>query len=211
VTQTQTAPLTDEMRQQIADQIAQIGIPDETTHLIVHRPDSDSAILLGLAGGQDEALIAAEDYATKVDGGEVTVVPIDQIRDLVTAGMAGDDQTVDEAAVDTPAEPPAADGIQAGPDPDTGRLFEVPRVQIDLDDNDPSVLKLAFSGSVELERADRTQAELFNRLRAGKTADLHLVGYVKSGPTKTHRRDRDGNVDAIVAQKAIVVTDIRLD
>lgn len=97
------------------------------------------------------------------------------------------------------------------PDPDSGKLFEVPRVRITFDDTDPTVLKLAFSGSIELDRSDPDQAKTFNQLTAGNVADLHLTGYVKSGPNNTHRRDSDGNVDAIVASKSVVITDIRLD
>jgi hypothetical protein len=108
-------------------------------------------------------------------------------------------------------EDPPADGTQSGPDAAKGKLFEVPRVGIIVDDSDPTVLKLAFSGSIELDRGEKDQAELFNSLMAGKAKSLHVDVFVKSGPANVHRRDSDGNVDAVVASKSLVITDIRAD
>lgn len=115
------------------------------------------------------------------------------------------------ALKDAPTGTTENDGIDYTGDPDTGQLVTLPRVAITIDDTDPTVLKVSFSGSIELERSDPDQTKKFNTLTAGNVADLHVVAYVKSGPTNVHRRDSDGNVDAIVASKSIVITDIRLD
>lgn len=105
--------------------------------------------------------------------------------------------------------PKGVDEIDMNPDPDTGQLLKVPRVKIVIDESDPTVLKLAFSGSVELDRA--TDADLFNKLSAGKNVSLQIDAFVKSGPALTHRRDSDGNVDAVVAQKSLLVHSITVD
>lgn len=105
--------------------------------------------------------------------------------------------------------PTGADEIDMNPDPDTGQLLKIPRIGIVIDDSDPTVLKLAFSGSVELDRT--TDAALFNKFVAGKNASLNVDVFVKSGPANTHRRDSEGNVDAVVAQKSLLVHSITID
>lgn len=113
------------------------------------------------------------------------------------------------AEAQTGADEDQIEGTQSGPDADKGQLFEVPRIAIVVDESDPTVLKLAFSGSVELDRAN--DAELFNKLTAGKNATLNVDVFVKSGPANTHRRDSEGNVDAVVAQKSLLVHSITID
>jgi hypothetical protein len=97
--------------------------------------------------------------------------------------------------------------VELEPDPDTGKLFEVPRVKVILDESDPNVLKLAFSGSYELDRDDAKQVERFNRLRAGSEAELVVTVHV-AGSKKTHRRDSEGEVDAVVETKALIVSEV---
>ena len=87
------------------------------------------------------------------------------------------------------------------------KLFEVPRVAVLVDETDPTVLKLAFSGSVELERGNAQQVEFYNGLGAGGEVSLRVVAHV-AGAKKVHRRDSDGYVDAIVETKTLVVTDV---
>jgi hypothetical protein len=65
-----------------------------------------------------------------------------------------------------------------GQDPDSGKLFEVPRIGIIVDDSDPTVLKIAFSGGLELDRANASDVEWYNRLRAGQPATLHVEAHV---------------------------------
>lgn len=88
-----------------------------------------------------------------------------------------------------------------------GKLFEVPRVAVIVDDTDPTLLKLAFSGSIEIERADTKWVEFYNQLKPGKTADLS-IGVFCAGPKTSHRRDSEGDVDAVVQTKSLIVTDI---
>lgn len=87
------------------------------------------------------------------------------------------------------------------------RLFEVPRVAVVIDESDPSVVKLAFSGSVELDRANAEQVAFYNRLRAGHDTEVVVSAHV-AGAKKVHRRDSEGDVDAVVETKSLVVTDV---
>jgi len=98
-------------------------------------------------------------------------------------------------------------GASAPEDPDVGKLFDVPRVGIVVDDSDPTVVKLAFSGSVELDRTDAKQVAFYNRLRAGESAVIDVTVHV-AGATMRHRRDSEGDVDAVVQTKSLVVSDV---
>ena len=91
-----------------------------------------------------------------------------------------------------------------GQDAEKGKLFEVPRVAVIVDETDPTVLKLSFSGSIELDRTDASDVELYNQLRAGQSAELHVTAHV-AGAKTTHRRDSEGDVDAVVQTKSLVV------
>lgn len=107
----------------------------------------------------------------------------------------------------TTERPLASNDTDLGEDPDKGKLFEVARVAVTLDDTDPTVLKLAFSGSIELERATASDVELYNRLTAGKNVDLEISAHV-AGAKTSHRRDSEGNVDAVVQTKSLIVHSI---
>ncbi len=96
------------------------------------------------------------------------------------------------------------DGIETGEDPDNGKLFEVPRVAVTIDEADPGVIKLAFSGSIELNRADPSDVAFYNSLKAGTDTDLNVQAFV-AGPKNAHRRDSEGNVDAVVQTKSLIV------
>ena len=100
-----------------------------------------------------------------------------------------------------------ADGTESGPDADKGKLFEVPRVKVIVDDSDPTVLKLAFAGSIELDRAKADDVKLYNDLKAGKPATLKVEAHV-AGAKTTHRRDSDGDVDAVVQTKSLTIHSI---
>ena len=101
-------------------------------------------------------------------------------------------------------------GTKSGEDPDVGKLFEVPRVKVAIDTADPTVIKLAFSGSIELDRGNAKQMEFYNGLKAGQEAVIDVTCHV-AGATMRHRRDSEGDVDAIVQTKSIVVSDVYLD
>jgi hypothetical protein len=102
---------------------------------------------------------------------------------------------------------PLAEGTSAGEDPDEGKLFEVPKAAVLIDESDPNVIKIAFSSGVELDRADTGDVEFYNALKAGSYRDLKVTVFC-AGPQNVHRRDSEGDVDAIVQTKALKVTDI---
>lgn len=97
-----------------------------------------------------------------------------------------------------------------GEDAEKGKLFEVPRVAVTVDEADPGVLKLAFSGQVELDRSKSDDVAFYNSLKAGKNADLNVQVFV-AGPKNSHRRDSDGNVDAVVQTKSLIVHSVEAD
>lgn len=103
-----------------------------------------------------------------------------------------------------------ADGTESGEDVDVGKLFDVPRVKVVVDRSDPTVLKLAWSGSIELDRANAAQVGFYNDLVAGKSVELVAIVHV-AGSRKVHRRDSEGDVDAIVETKSLVVSDVHLE
>lgn len=102
-----------------------------------------------------------------------------------------------------------SEAVLEGQSPDTGRLFEVPRVTVLLDESDPTVLKLAFSGSYELDRDNATQVEHYNRLRAGQEVELVVTARV-AGTQKGHRLDSEGDLADIVESKRLVVSEVYL-
>lgn len=113
-----------------------------------------------------------------------------------------------EAGVNpTDQEETEVEGTETGPDPDVGKLFDVPRVGVIVDETDPTVIKLSFSGGIELNRANASDVQFFNKLKAGKTVSLEVEAHVAGGKT-THRRDSEGNVDAVVQTKSLLVHSI---
>ena len=101
----------------------------------------------------------------------------------------------------------AAEALAETPE---GKLFEVPRIAVLIDESDPGVIKIAFSGSVELDRTNGGDVDFYNSLKAGKDADLNVSVFV-AGPKNSHRRDSDGNVDAVVQTKSLIVHSVELD
>jgi hypothetical protein len=104
----------------------------------------------------------------------------------------------------------APDGTESGPDAESGKLFEVPRVKVDVDRADPTLLKIAWSGSVELDRGNGKQVGFYNDLKPGQSMELVVTIHV-AGARKVHRRDSEGDVDAIVETKSLVVSDVHLE
>lgn len=179
----------------IVDQLGDYTDHDEHPVIVVHKPEpSDDpnieASLLMRCLDKAEADIAAEDYAASVKG-EVVVVTLDELWA----------QYREITGHDAP--------IASGPGAETGKLFDVPRVGIVVDDSDPTMLKLAFGGSIELDRNEKARVEFYNDLKAGKPRTL-TIGVHVAGAKKTHRRDSEGDVDAIVETKSLVITDIHL-
>lgn len=91
---------------------------------------------------------------------------------------------------------------------DKGKLFELPAIEID--ESNPTQITVAFSGSVVLDRSQASDAKLYNDLKAGKLFSLTVDGLVK-GARKTHRRDNDGNIDAVAETKTLVIDSITVD
>jgi len=96
------------------------------------------------------------------------------------------------------------------PNPERGQLFEVPRIGVLMDDSDPTILKLAFTGSYELDRDNAAQVEAYNRLRAGQEALLSITVRV-AGANKHHRLDSEGDLADIVEAKRLVVAEVYFD
>lgn len=108
------------------------------------------------------------------------------------------------ALKDAPTGAAEVDGTASGPDAEKGKLFEVPRVKVIVDESDPTILKIAFSGGVELDRAVADDVGFYNRLKAGETVTLQVEAHV-AGARTTHRRDSEGDVDAVVQTKSLIV------
>jgi hypothetical protein len=102
---------------------------------------------------------------------------------------------------------PTGENEPEGQDADKGKLFEVPRVAVIVDDSDPTILKLAFSGNIEIDRTVASDVEAYNKLVAGKTVALSVEAHV-AGAKTTHRRDSEGDVDAVVQTKSLIVHSI---
>lgn len=88
------------------------------------------------------------------------------------------------------------------------KLFEMPAIEID--ESNPTQITIAFSGSVTLDRSQATDVALYNRFKAGKVFDLNVSGFV-AGPTTRHRRDKEGNVDAVAQTKSLVIDSITVE
>lgn len=86
-----------------------------------------------------------------------------------------------------------------------GKLFEMPKITVD--ETNPTAITIAFSGSITLDRSQKDDAAIYNKLVHGKLFDLRVSGLV-AGSKKTHRRDSDGNVDAVVETKSLVIDSI---
>jgi hypothetical protein len=99
------------------------------------------------------------------------------------------------------------EGTSKGEDADKGKMFDVPRVGIVIDESDPTVIKLAFSGSVELDRSNGKEVGFYNDLKAGESHEL-VVTVHTAGAQMRHRRDSEGDVDSVVQTKSLVVSEV---
>lgn len=98
----------------------------------------------------------------------------------------------------------APEGTDAGENTKTGQLFE-----IKIDPTRPTVIKISFSGSIDLDLNQQADAAFYNSLVAGKNAVLEVEAHV-AGAKKTHRRDSEGNVDAVVETKSLIIHSLDL-
>lgn len=102
------------------------------------------------------------------------------------------------------ADAPTGAEETEGQDPEKGKLFEVPRVGIVQDTTDPTLIKLAFAGSIELDRTNKSDMDFYNGLAAGKNHELQVTVFVP-GAKNTHRRDAEGDVQAVLQTKSLIV------
>lgn len=87
------------------------------------------------------------------------------------------------------------------------KLFEMPA--IDIDDSNPSAIHVVVAGSIPLDRSQKADVDWFNGLEHGKLVTVKTTFFVK-GSKKVHRRDGDGNPDAIVETKSLVVDGVQI-
>jgi hypothetical protein len=92
-------------------------------------------------------------------------------------------------------------------DADRGLLFELPREPIVIDESDPGIVRISFSGTYEYDRTNAEQIGFYNRLRAGREQQLVVVVHV-SGARKEHKLDGEGYPSEIVETKRLVVREV---
>jgi hypothetical protein len=67
-----------------------------------------------------------------------------------------------------------------------------------------------ISGKIKLDLSQKSDADFYESLKAGKLVTYETTFFVASSK-KTHRRDKDGNVDAVPESKSIVVDGVTFD
>jgi hypothetical protein len=92
-------------------------------------------------------------------------------------------------------------------DPETGKLFDV---AVRVDDTKPTLISVSISGKIKLDLRRKADVDFYNALKSGKTfiAETH---YFVASTKKTHRRDNDGNVDAVPESKSLIVDLVMFD
>jgi hypothetical protein len=222
---TETAPWEADILNQLADTDL-AGY----THVVIHQPPDGPVRVAdqGLAASKAEADIIAEDAATK-DKGDVTIVTLNYLNTWATrngrtqppaaaaaeepeqddeddALEEADDEPDDDEADEEPEteQPEDTAASTPAPDPETGQLFDTKKLKVKIDTTQPTLLKLAFSGGIELDVNDPSDVQLYNHLTAGKPVALTVEAHV-AGAKKTHRRDSEGDVDAVVETKSVLI------
>lgn len=204
-TSTETRPWQAQIIEQLAD-----ADTENATHIVIEVA-GDTPILREITDNEQHAIERASAIAVETEN-EVEVKELAALYNWhkeqleVKLGEDNEQPPVDEPGDPTPADP-TDEQPTPEPDPDTGKLFDVPRVTVITDDADPTLLLLAFSGSIKLDRSIANDVAFYNRLRSGKSVYLELEAHV-AGATKRHRRDKEGDVDAIVETKSLVITDV---
>jgi hypothetical protein len=101
------------------------------------------------------------------------------------------------------AEAPTGAGEQEKAQP--LRLFDIKQEPVR-----PTKLTVNVSGQIELDMSKKSDVEFWNSLKPGATISLPADFFVASEKT-THRRDSDGNVDAVPRSKSIKVDMVYYD
>lgn len=87
------------------------------------------------------------------------------------------------------------------------KLFELPPITIDQ--TKPTLIQAVVSGPIPLDLSQKADIDFYNELQAGKLVTREVTFYV-TGAKKTHRRDSDGNVDAVVETKSLIVDGVKI-
>lgn len=66
------------------------------------------------------------------------------------------------------------------------------------------------SGKIKLDLSQKSDVDFYESLPAGKLVTYETTFFVAS-TKKTHRRDSDGNVDAVPEAKALVIDGVTFD
>lgn len=74
----------------------------------------------------------------------------------------------------------------------------------------PTIITVNVSGQIKLDMSKKSDVDFYNSLKPGKSVTYETEFFVASTKT-THRRDSDGNVDAVPQSKSIKVDLIRFD
>lgn len=190
---------------QILQQLEQADT-DGATHAVITR--GDEAQLVDVAESENAAVVVAEDWTAKRPEEEFTIVKLAELTEWADAnGFA--ERPAGHAAEqsETSSVSSTSDGGDDSGSP--AKLFEMPKIKIDT--TQPSLIGFSFSGDINVtDRDDPAWTTLYNDLAAGKTRDITVTVYT-AGAKKTHRRDKDGNVDAVVETKSLKITDVHID
>lgn len=99
------------------------------------------------------------------------------------------------------------------PDPSKGQLFDKSQYEREdlqiakIDGQTVDKIKVSFSGSVMLDRADPADVALYNRLMLGQECELRVAGKV-SGTGGGYTTSKGGELDAIIGEKKINVSTV---
>lgn len=95
-----------------------------------------------------------------------------------------------------------------GQDAEKGQLFEI--AAIAADKAKPTLISVNVSGKIKLDLSQKSDVDFYNSLQAGKLVIYETTFFVAS-TKKTHRRDKESNVDAVPETKSLVVDGVTFD
>ena len=99
----------------------------------------------------------------------------------------------------------APTGAEEAEQPKPLKLFE-----ITPDPAKPTLVSVSISGKIKLDLSQKSDVDFYNALTAGKNVILPTHFFVAS-TKKTHRRDSEGNVDAVPESKSLIVDLVEFD
>lgn len=101
----------------------------------------------------------------------------------------------------------ARTGADEGEQLQKEKLFELPPIKNDA--TKPTMIHVVVSGPIPLDLSQKADIDFYNELQAGKLVTREVTFFVK-GAKKTHRRDAEGNVDAVVETKSLLVDGVKI-